>query len=46
MVTWKYVPLARDAGYYQLYVNGEFHHTCDVGELSRDVQKLNTLLNL
>ena len=28
----RYVPLASDAGYYQILYNGKFFESCDVGE--------------
>ena len=36
----RYVPLASDAGYYQILQNGKFFESCDIGEISQRMREL------
>ena len=36
----RYVPLSRDAGYYQILYNGMFFESCDIGEISQRMREL------
>ena len=36
----RYVPLASDAGYFQILRNGKFYESCDIGEISKRMREL------
>lgn len=36
-----YVPLARDAGYYQILHNGKFFESADIDEIDSRLRELN-----
>lgn len=36
----RYVPLASDAGYFQILRNGKFFESCDIGEISQRMREL------
>lgn len=36
----RYIPLASDAGYYQILYNGKFFESCDVGEVAQRMREL------
>lgn len=35
----RYIPLASDAGYYQILYNGKFFESCDVGEVAQRMRE-------
>ena len=36
----RYIPLASDAGYYQILRNGKFFESCDIGEVAGRMREL------
>lgn len=36
----RYVPLASDAGYFQILRNGKFFESCDIGEVAQRLREL------